>query len=84
MFTMPTIDLVATGINIIRLRENAGMTVRDLQEIFGFATPQAIYKWQHGAAMPTIDNLVVLAQVLDVTIDEILVVDGSLRADISA
>lgn len=84
MFTMPTIDLVATGINISRLREDAGMTVRDLQEIFGFATPQAIYKWQHGAAMPTIDNLVVLAQVLDVTIDEILVVDGTLRAEISA
>ena len=68
MFTMPTIDLVATGINISRLREDAGMTVRDLQEIFGFATPQAIYKWQHGAAMPTIDNLVVLEQVLDVTL----------------
>lgn len=84
MFTMPTIDLVATGINISRLREDAGMTVRDLQEIFGFATPQAIYKWQHGTAMPTIDNLVVLAQVLDVTIDEILVVDGTLRAEISA
>lgn len=84
MFTMPTIDLVATGINISRLREDAGMTVRDLQELFGFATPQAIYKWQHGAAMPTIDNLVVLAQALDVTIDEILVVDGTLRAEISA
>lgn len=84
MFTMPTIDLVATGINISRLREDAGMTVRDLQEIFGFATPQAIYKWQHGAATPTIDNLVVLAQALDVTIDEILVVDGTLRAEISA
>ena len=84
MFTMPTIDLVATGINISRLREDAGMTVRDLQEIFGFVTPQAIYKWQHGAAMPTIDNLVVLAQALDVTIDEILVVDGTLRAEISA
>ena len=80
MFTMPTIDLVAIGINISRISEDAGMTVRDLQEIFGFVTPQAIYKWQHGAAMPTIDNLVVLAQALDVTIDEILVVDGTLRA----
>ena len=84
MFTMPTIDLVATGIRISRLREDAGLTVKDLQEIFGFATPQAIYKWQHGTAMPTIDNLVVLAQALDVTIDDILVVDGTLRAEISA
>jgi len=48
MFTMPTIDMVATGRNIMRLREAAGLNVRDLQDIFGFATPQAIYKWQHG------------------------------------
>lgn len=72
MFTMPTIDMVATGRNIMRLREAAGLNVRDLQDIFGFATPQAIYKWQHGTAMPTIDNLVVLAAVLDVPMDEII------------
>lgn len=75
MFTMPTIDMVATGRNIMRLREAAGLTVRDLQDIFGFATPQAIYKWQHGTAMPTIDNLVVLAAVMDVPMDEIIVID---------
>ena len=84
MFTMPTIDMVATGKNIMRLREAAGFTVKDIQEIFGFASPQAIYKWQHGTAMPTIDNLVVLAMVLGVTIDEILVVDDNTGARISA
>ncbi len=70
---IPTIDMVRTGQNINRLRKNAGISVRDLQEIFGFATPQAIYKWQHGTALPTIDNLVVLAVVLGVKIDDILV-----------
>ena len=84
MFTMPTINMVATGRNIMRLREEAGLNVRDLQNVFGFATPQAIYKWQHGTAMPTIDNLVVLAAVFGVTIDEILVVDDNTRAQISA
>ena len=68
------IDMVATGRNIMKLRKAAGLSVREIQNIFGFTTPQAIYKWQHGTAMPTIDNLVVLAAVLDVTIDEILVV----------
>ena len=58
--------------------------MKDLQDIFGFATPQAIYKWQHGAAMPTIDNLVVLAAVLAVTMDEIIVIDADLRARMSA
>lgn len=84
MFTMPTIDMVATGRNITRLRELAGLSVKDLAEIFGFATPQAVYKWQHGTAMPTIDNLVVLAALFDVTVDQILVVDTDVKAQISA
>lgn len=42
--------------------------------MFGFATPQAIYKWQHGTAMPTVDNLVALASIFQVPVDEILVV----------
>ena len=64
--------------------EEEMFTVRDLQDIFGFATPQAIYKWQHGTAMPTIDNLVVLAAVLDVPMDEIIVIDVNRTKQISA
>lgn len=81
---MPVIDMVKTGQNIIKLREQAGLSVRELQDIFGFATPQAIYKWQHGMAMPTIDNLVVLAAVFEVRMDEILVLVGEVGARISA
>lgn len=84
MFIMPAIDMAATGRNITKLREAAGLTVRDLQDIFGFATPQAIYKWQHGTAMPTVDNLVVLAAVLEVPMDAIIVVDVNMKARISA
>lgn len=70
---IPIIDMVATGQNINKLRQEAGITVKELQDIFGFSTPQAIYKWQHGTALPTVDNLFVLATVLGVTIDDILV-----------
>lgn len=73
---IPTIDMVRTGQNINRLRKQAGASVKDLQDVFGFATPQAIYKWQHGTALPTIDNLVVLAAVLGVRIDDILVISA--------
>ena len=76
MNLMPTIDMVATGNNISRLREQAGMRVRDLQIIFGFATPQAIYKWQNGISMPTVDNLIVLSAVLNVTIEDIVVLNN--------
>lgn len=70
---IPMIDMVQTGQNINRLRKAAGISVKDLQDIFGFGTPQAIYKWQHGTALPTIDNLVVLAAVLGVKVDDVLV-----------
>ena len=75
MFTFPAIDMVKTGQNIIDLRKKAGLSVKDLQEVFGFSTPQAIYKWQQGLALPTIDNLVVLAKLLEVKVDDILVID---------
>ena len=70
--------------NIIRLRKNAGLSVRDLADIFGFATPQAVYKWQNGVAMPTLDNLVVLAAIFNVAMDQIIVVDTDAKAQISA
>lgn len=75
MFDTPTINMVKTGENIVKLREKCGLTVKDLQEIFGFATPQAIYKWQHGTTLPTVDNLVVLSVVFHVHMEEILVIN---------
>ena len=84
MVNLPVIDMVRTGQNIGRLRKRAGLSVRDLQDIFGFATPQAIYKWQQGVALPTIDNLVVLAAVLQVRLDDILVTDTAAQVQISA
>ena len=75
MMTIPCINTAATGQNINRMRIAAGLTVKDMQTVFGFATPQAIYKWIHGTSMPTIDNLIILAAMLDVTMDDIVNVD---------
>ena len=75
MMNFPMINTVATGQNINRMRIEADMTVRDMQEVFGFTTPQAIYKWIHGTAMPTIDNMVILAGMFGVTVDDIIAVD---------
>ena len=84
MMNLPVIDMARTGQNIGRLRKQAGLSVKDLQDIFGFATPQAIYKWQQGVALPTIDNLVVLAAVLQLRMDDILVTDTTAQIQISA
>lgn len=79
MMCIPTINLVRTGENIVRLRQQNGLSVKDLQDIFGFATPQAIYKWQHGAALPTVDNLIVLAAVFHVHMEDILATDDMMQ-----
>ena len=71
----PTINLALTGANIMKLRKAAGLSVHDLQMAFGFNSPQAIYKWQNGTALPTIDNLLCLAVLLHVRIEDILITD---------
>ena len=73
MKQFPVIDPVATGKNIVRLRTERGLSVRDLQSYFGFEEPQAIYKWQQGKSLPTVDNLYALGALLEVPMDEILV-----------
>ena len=69
----PTIDAEATGMNIRRLRLERGLTVRDLQSYFGFEEPQAIYKWQRGESLPSVDNLYALGSLLEVPMEQILV-----------
>ncbi len=69
----PVIDLAETGRNIERCRRRAGVTVRELQDYFGFEYPQAIYKWQHGECLPTVDNLLALARLLQVRMEDLLV-----------
>ena len=82
--SIPMIDMVRTGQNINRLRKSAGVSVKDLQEVFGFNSPQAIYKWQQGMALPTIDNLVALAALLGVKVDDIIVTDKQSTLQVSA
>ena len=74
---LPIINLALTGANITKLRKAAGLSVQDLQLAFGFNSPQSIYKWQRGIALPTVDNLIILAALLQVKIDDILVTDRS-------
>lgn len=73
--SMPTVNLTMTGANIRAIRKQRGLSVKDLQDIFGFATPQAIYKWQQGVTLPTVDNLVVLASIFGVPMEKILVIE---------
>ena len=73
---IPMVNMKQTGQNIVYLREKRGISVKELQCMMGFSTPQAIYKWQHGDSLPTVDNLVALSIIFAVPIDAILIVSA--------
>ena len=66
--------MIATGKNIVRLRQAQGLSVAEVQEYFGFDAPQAIYKWQQGKSLPSTDNLVALSHLLGVSLEDLLVI----------
>ena len=70
---LPVIDIEKTGKRIKELQANSGLSTAYIQDCFGFNTPQAIYKWRGGKAIPTIDNLVILASLFGVKLDDIIV-----------
>ena len=69
---VPVIDLKATGERINELKNAAGITVRDIQMVMGFSSPYPVYKWINGKNLPTIDNLMILATILGVKMDDIV------------
>ena len=72
---VPVVDMKLTGQNIASLRIKRGISVREMQHMLGFSTPQSIYKWQRGETLPTLENLAALACILDVSMDDILAVE---------
>lgn len=72
-FFYPVIDLKATGCRIKELRKQHGLSVNDISAYMGFEQPQAVYKWQRGESLPTLDNLYALSKLLKTSMEDILV-----------
>ena len=72
MKNYPILDLQATGNQIKKLRVEKRMSVTDICEYMGFENPQAVYKWQRGESLPTVDNLFALSRLFETPIDNIL------------
>ena len=72
-YLKPVLDLTATGAKIKTVMKDKGITARELQIIMDFPYVQTIYNWFAGKNMPTIDNLVVLAKILAVPMDDLVV-----------
>ena len=73
VYNKKVIDIESTGSNIRNLRTSMGYTVRDIQQVFNFEHPQAIYCWEKGKTLPSIDNLLVLADLFETSIEDIII-----------
>lgn len=71
--TFPTLNVKETGIRIKSLRVSNGYSVEEVACYMGFTGPQAVYKWEWGRSLPTVDNLFALSRLYGVAIEEILV-----------
>ena len=72
-FEYPVIDMKKTGANIRRLRLINHLTVNYISEALGFTTGIAVYKWQRGLSLPSVDNLLALSKMFKVSMNEILI-----------
>ena len=72
----PVIDMCKTGQNIKHLREERNISISALQEYLGLASQQAIYNWQRGTCLPTVDHLCALSHLFSVPMDDILILEN--------
>lgn len=77
----PVIDMAKTGENIKRLRQERDISVMDIQNFLNLANPQAIYQWQKGISLPTVDHLCALSHLFGTSMDEIIVLADSFSKD---
>ena len=72
MNAYPSIDAKATGERIKQLRKERRLKVTDISDYMSFTEPQAVYKWQRGESLPTIDNLYALSKLFNIPMDNIV------------
>ena len=73
---VPNVNLIKTGKRLKELRLNADLTVEQLQEVFGFHNPTAIYKREAGRCLPDINNMFVLKELYKVSLESIYELDN--------
>ena len=74
-FSFPVIDVEKTSLRLKEIREQKNIKISTLQKLFHFDYPQAIYSWENPdkKSLPCIDNIVYLAKLYDVSIDDLIV-----------
>ena len=67
------IDMRQTGLKIRNMFESAGYTPRMIQDYLHLSCVQPVYRWYKGIILPSVDNLFMLSQLLNVHMEDFLV-----------
>ena len=78
--TYPVVNLNGTGANIRKLRKERDVKICELAEYLGFSDVQAIYKWERGICLPTLENCFALSKYLNVCVEDILVCEAEISS----
>ena len=71
------IDVAEDGTQYLVIHSGSRNLGKQVAELY---QQQAIYKWQKGTALPSLDNLVILSGILGTTLDEIIVKSSVISA----
>ena len=69
---IPELNKRETGIQLRRIMDKHGISVKDVQHYLGLGSVQSVYHWLNGISMPTVDNLYALSELFQVPIDDII------------
>jgi len=72
VFCKPVLSIEGTGKKIKRLMKQKCVTPQRVAAMLGFPYVQTMYNWFSGRNLPTLDNLVALAYILGVKVDDLL------------
>ncbi len=68
----PILDPKATGVNLRRIMDEQGFSVKQIQQYLGISSVQSVYHWLNGITMPSLDNLYALSQLFQMPMDALV------------
>ena len=68
------VDKKATGLKLYRLLENSEFSREEIADFLGLNSPRVIYDWTNGSKLPSTENLLKLAKLFNVRVEDILAV----------
>lgn len=68
------VDKKATGLNIYRLLVCSALTREEVAEFLELTSPRVIYDWMNGIKLPSTENLLNLAKLFNVQVEDILAI----------